>query len=244
MRILLISDIHSNLAALEAVFQAAGHFDQVWCLGDIVGYGPEPNACIERLREFNLICLAGNHDLAVVNKASLDDFSQDAREVIWWTRERLAAAHVKWLETLPTMMVVAEYGITLVHASPRDPIWEYIVTPEIAAHCLESVETPICFFGHTHVPRLFRKPTLGLGVVAEEPSVDKAVSLMLERMFINPGSVGQPRDDDPRAAFALLDLETMTLTYHHIGYDVGATQRLMRQARFPNRLIWRLRHGE
>ncbi len=243
MQILLISDIHSNLAALDAVIQAAGHFDQVWCLGDTVGYGPEPNACTERLREFNLICLAGNHDLAVVGKQSLDDFSQDARDAIWWTRERLAAPNIQWLETLPAMVVVAEHGITLVHGSPRDPIWEYIVTPEVAGHCLEMIETPIGLFGHTHVPILFRKPTFGLGIVSEELTVGTPISLTLDRMFVNPGSVGQPRDDDPRAAFAILDLEKMTLTYHRVRYDVAVTQRLMKQAQLPNRLIWRLRHG-
>lgn len=244
MRILLLSDIHANLAALDAVIQAAGEFDQLWCLGDTIGYGPEPNACIERLREFNLTCLAGNHDWAVIGKTSLDDFSRDARDAIWWTRERLAAANVNWLETLPTMLVVAEHGITLVHGSPRDPIWEYIVTPEVAGQCLEMIGTPICLFGHTHVPMLFRKPTYGLGIVREELTVNTPISLTLDRMFINPGSVGQPRDDDPRAAFAILDLEKMTLTYQRVRYDVAVTQRLMKQAQLPSRLIWRLRHGE
>ncbi len=244
MRILLLSDVHSNLAALDAVIQAAYPFEQVWCLGDIVGYGPEPNACLERLRGFDLISLAGNHDLAAVGKLSLEDFSDDARAVVRWTRDRLSAENIEWLKSLPTLVVLEEHSITLVHGSPRDPIWEYIVTPETAWHCLQVTETPLCFYGHTHVPRLYRKPTLGLGVAGEELIVGSPIPLELDRMLINPGSVGQPRDDDPRAAFAILDTEKKTLLHQRVRYDMSVTQRLMKQAHLPDRLIRRLRHGE
>jgi diadenosine tetraphosphatase ApaH/serine/threonine PP2A family protein phosphatase len=244
MRILLVSDIHSNLAALDAVIKDAGHFDRIWCLGDVVGYGPQPNECIERLRTFDLVCLAGNHDLAVVDKQSLDDFSPDAREAAFWTRDRLAAVHCRWLETLPGMAVMAKYDITLVHASPREPVWEYMIDTQIAGACFDAVETPVGLNGHTHIPIIFRKPTYGLGVVRERLAVNVPVSLTLDRMFVNPGSVGQPRDDDPRAAYAMVDLEAMTLTHYRVQYDVAATQRAMRHARLPERLIRRLRFGE
>lgn len=244
MRILLISDIHSNLAALDAVINDAGRFDRIWCLGDVVGYGPQPNECVERLRSFDLVCLAGNHDLAVIDKQSLDDFSPDARDAAFWTRDHLAAPHCRWLETLPGMVVIAEHGITLVHASPRDPVWEYISSALIAERCFESISTPVCFYGHTHVPAIFRKPTYEVGIVSERLTVNTPVPLTLDRVFVNPGSVGQPRDEDVRAAYAIVDLEAMTLTYHRVQYDISATQRLMQLARLPDRLRRRLRFGE
>ena len=244
MRILVVSDIHANLVALNAVIQDASPFDRVWCLGDIVGYGPEPNACIERLSAFEGAFLAGNHDLAVLDKVTLDDFSPDARDAIYWTREQLTAAHCDWLDRLSSMMVLGELGVTLVHGSPRDPIWEYVVTPADAANALNSIATPICLVGHSHVQTTFRLPTYGLGVVKEAPTVNKPISLTLDRLVINPGSVGQPRDDDVRAAYALVDLQAMTLTYRRIQYDISATQKSMKLARLPDRLVRRLRFGE
>lgn len=244
MRILVISDIHANLAALDAVLARAGPFDRIWCLGDVVGYGPEPNSCIDRLREFDLVCLAGNHDLAAIGRLSLDEFSQDARDVIWWTRERLNGGHSAWLETLPSSIVFAEIGVTLVHGSPRDPVWEYVFEPRAAAECIEAMTTSVCLYGHTHRPMLFRKPEYGHGVSSERLPVDRPVLLELDRLLVNPGSVGQPRDDDPRAACAILDLDAMTLTHLRVQYDVGATQKAMRASKFPDRLIRRLRFGE
>jgi predicted phosphodiesterase len=244
MRILVVSDIHANLAALDAVIRAAGAFDRVWCLGDVVGYGPEPNQVIDLLRSFDLVCLAGNHDWGVVGRVSLGEFSQDARDAAWWTREQLNSSNLNWLETLAPMVVIPEHGITLVHASPRDPIWEYMIDPQIAAACLDAFETPVGLNGHTHIPVIFRKPTYGLGVVRERLAVNVPVSLTLDRMFVNPGSVGQPRDDDSRAAYAIVDPEAMTLTHYRVQYDVAATQKAMRQAHLPDRLIRRLRFGE
>ncbi len=244
MRILVVSDIHANLVALNAVIQDAGVFDRVWCLGDIVGYGPEPNLCIERLREFEGICLAGNHDLAALGKVGLEDFSTDAIAAITWTRELLTPANRYWLETLPSMIVFAEYGITLAHGSPRDPIWEYVATATEAANSLNSIDTPLCLIGHTHVQATFRLPTFGLGVVKEAPVMNKPISLTLDRLVINPGSVGQPRDDDVRAAYAIVDLHAMTMTHRRIPYDIAATQKAMKLARLPDRLVRRLRLGE
>lgn len=244
MRILLVSDIHSNLEALQAVITRAGDFDRIWCLGDVVGYGPAPDACIERLRAFDLVCLAGNHDLAVVGQLPLEEFSQDARDAVWWTREHLSAANGQWLESLKPTLTLPDLGITLVHASPRDPVWEYVFEPQVAGSCIDALDTPIGLNGHTHRPIVFRKPTYGLGIATERLAVDTPVSLTVDRVLINPGSVGQPRDDDPRAAFALLDLDAMTLTHSRVEYDVAATQRAMQVAKLPGRLIRRLRFGE
>jgi len=244
MRILLVSDIHANLAALDAVIKDAGKFEQVWCLGDTVGYGPQPNECIDRLREFDLVCLAGNHDLAVVGKAGLWDFSRDAKEMIFWTRHHLTTFNHDWLATLPDTTLVTGQGITLVHGSPRDPRWEYIAVRNVAKDNLGFIDTPVCLYGHTHIPVIFRKPWDGLKVLEEPLRANVPVRLILDRFFINPGSVGQPRDEDPRAAYAVIDPDTMTLTHRRVIYDVSATQKLMKQARLPGRLIRRLRFGQ
>ena len=245
MRILLVSDIHANLTALEAVIKDAGPFDQVWCLGDVVGYGPEPNECISRLQEFDLICLAGNHDLAVVGREPLWEFTNTAREAIFWTRHRLAESSHEWLHSLPCLPLQVGHGITLVHGSPRDPVWEYIVTRETARENLAHVDTPVCLNGHSHIPIMFRKPWNGFKVLEETLPVNLPFQLTTyDQVFINPGSVGQPRDEDPRASYALLDLDAMTYTQRRVQYDVALTQKLMKQAKLPDRLIRRLRFGQ
>lgn len=245
MRILLLSDIHANLTALEAVIKDAGEFERVWCLGDIVGYGPEPNECIDRLRGFELVCLAGNHDLAVTGKTSLWDFTETAQEAIFWTRHRLTSENHDWLGCLPSTTLAVGHGITLVHASPRDPVWEYIVTREIARDNLSFIDTPICLNGHSHIPIMFRLPWEGLKILEEPLKVNAAIHLTTyDQVFINPGSVGQPRDEDPRASYAVLDLDAMTYTQRRVPYDFSKTQKLMKQARLPDRLIRRLRFGQ
>lgn len=245
MRILVVSDIHANINALEAVIKDADRFDQVWCLGDVVGYGPEPNECISRLREFNLTCLAGNHDLAVAGRLALWEFTADAREVIFWTRHWLTTANLDWLNSLSSTPLVVGYGVTLVHASPRDPIWEYIVTREVARDNLSFMSTPICLNGHSHIAVVFRKPWDGLKVLEEPLRVNSAMHLTTyDQVFINPGSVGQPRDEDPRAAYGILETDSMTFTARRVPYDFVSTQKRMKQEKFPNRLIRRLRFGQ
>jgi predicted phosphodiesterase len=244
MRILVVSDIHANFTALEAVIQDAGSFDRVWCLGDVVGYGPQPNECIRRLREFPLVCLAGNHDLGVAGKTEVDDFTGNAQQVIIWTRQQLTGPYLDWLRSLPDMPLVVGHGFTLVHASPRDPVWEYIVTREIARDNFPYIETPFCLNGHSHLPVIYRRPWEGLKVLEEPLRANEPVSLHpYDQLFLNPGSVGQPRDEDPRAAYALIDLDEMTLTYRRAPYDFTITQKLMKQAEFPDHLIRRLRFG-
>ena len=245
MRILVISDVHANLTALDAVIKDAGTFERVWCLGDVVGYGPQPNECISRLREFDLTCLSGNHDLAVVGKTPLWEFTSSAKEVIFWTRHWLTDSNRDWLTSLPSTPLVVEKDITLVHASPRDPVWEYIVARETARDNLAFIETPICLNGHSHMPVMFRKPWDGLKILEEQLRVNAPVRLTTyDQVFLNPGSVGQPRDEDPRASYAIVDLEAMTFTLRRAQYDFTVTQKLMKQAKLPDRLIRRLRFGQ
>jgi predicted phosphodiesterase len=245
MRILIISDIHANLVALETVIADAGNFDRVWCLGDVVGYGPEPNACIERLRTLNPLCLAGNHDWAVLDKLDLEEFNPDARRAALWTREQLTPTNREWLRAL-SERVPTELGIfTLVHGSPRYPIWEYVLTPAVAHINFDFFDTPICLMGHTHVPVVYRYHASREAHTTSAEALPENTPLALgpERMMINPGSIGQPRDGDPRAAYALLDPDAGTLTHRRVEYDVGATQAKMQQANLPARLITRLTYG-
>jgi predicted phosphodiesterase len=243
MRILILSDVHANLVALEAVLKHAENFQRIWCLGDVVDYGPEPNACIERLRSFDPLCLAGNHDWAVLDKLDLEEFNPDARRAAIWTRSQLTPASLEWLRDLPERVPTQEDKFTLVHGSPRYPIWEYVLTPAVARINFEHFDTPICLMGHTHVPVLYRYHREEKMATAEPLPEGFPIVLGPERMMINPGSVGQPRDGDPRAAYAMLDLETMTLTHYRVEYDVAATQAKMEQAKLPIRLIQRLSYG-
>lgn len=246
MRVLVVSDIHSNLNALDAVLQDAGDFQAIWCLGDIVGYGPQPNECIERLRQFDLVCLAGNHDLGVVGTLPLWDFSPDAQLAVFYTRHTLSIENRAWLESLKSMTILNDYGITLVHGSPRDPMREYLATPGIARHNFNLLETPICLNGHTHIPRVIRFPTTTVKpeIAMFSLHLDLPLALTPDRLFINPGSVGQPRDDDARAAYGVIDLDKLTFVQRRIRYDVAGTQKLMRAVELPDRLIRRLRFGE
>lgn len=242
MRILLLSDIHANLVALETVLRNAGDFDQIWCLGDVVGYGPEPNACIETLRAYNnLVCVAGNHDWAMLDKVDLEEFNPDARRAVLWTRDQLDVQNLDWLHSLPDSFHTDHF--TLTHGSPRYPIWEYVLTPATARVNFEYFDTQICFIGHTHVPVIYRYHDDDGTVTAEPLPEDIPVPLDDSRLMINPGSVGQPRDGDARAAFAILDFETMTLMHHRIEYNILATQLKMGQANLPMRLITRLSYG-
>ncbi len=243
MRILIVSDIHANLVALETVLKDANKFDRVWCLGDVVGYGPQPNACIERLRAFDLLCIAGNHDWAVLDKLDLEEFNPDARRAAIWTRNQLTPANRDWLHALPERIPTQAEKFTLVHGSPRYPIWEYVLTPAVARINFDFFDTLLCLVGHTHVPVLYRFHRDEQTATAELLPENFSTVLGPERMMINPGSVGQPRDGDPRAAYALLDLDTLTLTHRRVAYDIAATQADMEQAKLPTRLIQRLSYG-
>ncbi len=243
MRYLMISDIHANLAAFEAVLGSAGDFDKIWCLGDLVGYGPSPNECIEKLNQFNHICVAGNHDWAVLGRLDLEDFNHDAQQACQWTQEQLTPDNRAYLESLPTTLI--EEGFTLVHGSPRQPVWEYVLYPSVARPNFNHFGTQFCFIGHTHVPIIFQLVHMEFGEFCElvQPSLEGPIPLGEHRLIINPGSVGQPRNGDPRASYAILDIEHLTIEYRRVSYAVEETQDRMEKFRLPMRLISRLSFG-
>ena len=246
MRHLIISDIHANLTAFKAVLEDAGElhedYDDVWCLGDVVGYGPDPNECCELLRQFPHLCLAGNHDWAALGRLDLRTFNADARFAAEWTQKELTPGNMEYLEALPTTFVLGDY--TLAHGSPREPVWEYILDPLIAALNFPHFETLYCLVGHTHTPVTFQQ----LGKNGEARSVPPAYGdpANLEtgnRQIINPGSIGQPRDNDPRAAYAMLDVENNIFEHRRIPYPIEEVQERMRAVDMPDRLVTRLEHG-
>lgn len=243
MRILLLSDIHANLVALNTVIADAGSFDQIWCLGDVVGYGPSPNDCIDLLGQHELLCLAGNHDWAVLDKLDLEEFNPDARRAALWTRNQISTVNREWLHALPERVPTQLEHFTLVHGSPRYPIWEYVLTPAVARINFEFFDTSTCFVGHTHVPVVYRYDDEKQMATAEPLNENSPLDLGQGRMMINPGSVGQPRDGDPRSAYAMIDSDADTLTHHRVAYDIAATQSKMEQMGLPQRLVSRLSYG-
>ena len=241
MRCLLLSDIHSNLVAFEAVLADAGSFDLIWCLGDVIGYGPQPNECIERLNGLPHVCVAGNHDWAAIDRLDVSDFNPDALRACLWTREQLTASNLAYVQNLPERIVQEDF--TLVHGSPRHPIWEYISHSTVAAENLSHFDTACCLFGHTHMPVGYLSP--GPADLVEEFGLplNGTAPLPKSRLLINPGGVGQPRDGDPRASYMLLDLEQRTMQLHRVEYAVKETQKLMIAAKLPPRLVARLSFG-
>lgn len=254
MRYGLVTDIHSNLAALEATLNAMeqqGAIDGLLCMGDIIGYGPQPNEVIQRLKEYSLFTIIGNHDMAVLGQLELSDFNHDAIDANVWTRVQLEPENLEWLESLKPKAVFDE-KVTLAHGSPSEPVWEYLTTQHAAARNFQAYDTQVCFVGHTHLPRLFFlrenevNPIFGYTTRKAEmhiPEADEVFELGEDRVIINPGSVGQPRDGDKRAAYAIYDDANMTVTFCRAVYDINATQELMRQAHLPLSLSIRLDYG-
>lgn len=235
MRILVVADVHSNLEAFQAVIAAAGAFDSVWCLGDIVGYGPDPSACIGLLQSYPHLAVAGNHDIAAAAGAGLEEFNPYAAAAARWTSARLTPEEKVWLLGLPQVTEQGEF--TLVHGSLRAPLWDYIFAAPEAAAQLAAQRTAYSLVGHTHVPMLF---TAG---GTARPSDGVAVPLGGERFVANPGSVGQPRDGDARAAYAVIDTQAGQLTFHRVAYDYALTQAKMKTAGLPVFLAERLAQG-
>jgi predicted phosphodiesterase len=241
MRVLIISDVHANLIAFETVLaDANGEWDVIWCLGDLIGYGPNPNECVALLREHEHVSLSGNHDWAVLGRLDIYSFNPDARAAINWTREVLEEEARNYLTGLPTMVVREPF--TLAHASPRHPVWEYIMEEDTATANFAHFTTPYCLVGHTHIPVIFKETKEAISQ-SQAPDYERQVSLNKNRLIINPGSVGQPRDSDPRAAYALLDTESMTWEHRRVEYPIVETQERMRQRGLPYRLILRLEYG-
>jgi predicted phosphodiesterase len=242
VRIAVFSDVHGNLHALEAVLDSldAESPDTVWCLGDVVGYGPRPNRCCALVAERADLCLIGNHDLAVLGRLDLEEFAPDAVESARWTSSVLEDSSRTFLESLSPS--ASRDGIGLYHASPRDPVWEYVLTPQVVVASLYEAEEPIVLVGHSHVALAFGlEESLLTGGLA--PDGTEFALAEGARTLLNPGSVGQPRDSDPRAAWMLLDLDARTASFRRVDYPVEKTQAQIRECGLPEALAERLEHG-
>lgn len=241
MRILVLSDIHANLTALLAVLKEAGPVDGVWCLGDLVGYGPDPNECIDLIHSLpNHVCVLGNHDAAALGQIDLDSFNLDARRSIRWLRDNLAPESVKFLEGLPERAIVDD--VTLVHGSPRNPVWEYILDTYSAIENLEYFDTRLCFVGHTHIPIAYKYSEETDKFTWHNPSPNERLDIQSRAIF-NPGSVGQPRDHDPKASYAIYYPETRLWEIRRTQYDVSSVQERIRAAGLPTRHALRIAEG-
>jgi diadenosine tetraphosphatase ApaH/serine/threonine PP2A family protein phosphatase len=242
MRIAVLSDIHANLVALEAVLAAVGTIDAVWQLGDVVGYGPEPDAVVARLGDIGARGVRGNHDAAALGGPEIDWFNPDARAAVEWTRDRIGGPTRSWLGALP--LTLADGDRYLVHGSPRDPIWEYVTNSAVARANLASLAergATVGLHGHTHVPIAFRDDDGRVEVIA--PADGSVLRLDSRRVLLNPGSVGQPRDGDPGSSWLELDTAASTVTWHRVSYDVPAVQAAVLAAGLPRRLADRLALG-
>ena len=242
MRSLILADVHSNLEALNAVLADArsqGGFEDIWCLGDTVGYGPDPGACLTLIRSFQLRMVAGNHDHAAVNLRTTSDFNHDAQASTEWTAGRLSQEECQFLAGLPLSTTVDPF--TLVHGSLRDPLSEYLLDQDSAMANFALMNSPYCLVGHSHIPFMCLESgeeTEFIGFPCDQP-----ISLGEQRTIINPGGVGQPRDRDPRPSYAIYDSEARTIERHRVTYDIKETQGKMEQAGLPRFLIERLDHG-
>ncbi len=243
MKVAVISDIHANRQAFEATLEAVADSDaaELWCLGDLVGYGADPDACVALAREHVAVCLAGNHDLAVTGEIPLDEFSRGASLAAQWTREVIDPHN---LEFLAGLRPEGEEGaIGLYHASPRDPVWEYVLSALLAELCLDRQPHRVCLVGHSHVALSFvrREGELATGEPRREGT---QLDIAAGEWLLNPGSVGQPRDGDPRASWLLIDLDDLTASFKRTDYDIAGAAAAIRAARLPDSLAERLEYGQ
>jgi len=242
VRVAVISDVHGNLAALEAVLEEVrrAELDAVWCLGDTVGYGPRPNECCALVQERCAIVLGGNHDFVVAGTLEIDSFSAAARDAAEWTQTVLDDASLQFLRALDP--VARAEGCALYHGSARDPVWEYVIDEQTARATLELAQAEVVLVGHSHVALAIslHRGDLEGGLA---PAASERLLRAKERWLLNPGSVGQPRDGDPRAAWLQLDLGLGRARFNRVRYDVASTQREMRTAGLPQSLANRLGSG-
>ena len=242
MRVLIISDVHANLTALEAVLADAGKVDQTWCLGDVIGYGPDPNAVVERLRSLpNLTIILGNHDVAVLDQMDAAVFNTEARRSLLWQKKMVTTENLMYLESLPQEVVVRE-NASMAHGSPRDPVWEYILNTLVARLNFEEFQTPYCFVGHSHIQCMFKLDVEHDRISLEMPKPNEVLQLT-PRAILNPGSVGQPRDRDPRSAYAIYNTEAQTWEPRRVQYDIESVQKRIRKVGLPEKHAVRLAEG-
>src|ERR671928_1874396 len=243
MRVAIASDIHGNKHAFQAVIAAAeaAGADELWCLGDLVGYGAEPDACVALADAHCTICLAGNHDLAVVDVLSLEEFSRGAALAARWTRDVIRPDTRDFLLSLAPKG--SADGVGLFHASPRDPVWEYVLSGLTAELCLDATDFRVSLIGHSHVALSFNRPE---GEPASGTTRREGTQLDLSagEWLVNPGSTGQPRDGDPRAAWLTLDTQRWTATWRRAEYDIAGAMAAIRAANLPDSLAERLQYGQ
>ena len=242
MKVAVISDIHANRQAFEATLEAVAASDaaELWCLGDLVGYGADPDACVALAREHAAVCLAGNHDLAVTGEIPLDEFSRGASLAAQWTRDVIDAKNLEFLAGLRPQG--AEGAVGLYHASPRDPVWEYVLSTLLAELCLDRQDHRICLVGHSHVALSFGRHE-GELASGEPRRAGTELDLTAGEWLLNPGSVGQPRDGDPRAAWLMIDTDADRATFRRVAYPIEETQAAIRANGLPGALAARLAHG-
>ncbi|MDQ6803518.1 MAG: metallophosphatase family protein [Actinomycetota bacterium] len=243
MRVAIVSDIHGNRHAFEAVLDAIALSDceELWCLGDLVGYGADPDACVALAREHAAICLAGNHDLGVRGTLPLEQFSRGAALAATWTQQTITAATREYLDRLEPSNL--EESVSLYHASPRDPVWEYVLSPLQAELCLDVQQHRVCLIGHSHIALSFSRLE-GAAASGETHGGAEELEIAQGEWLINPGSVGQPRDGDARAAWLELDTENWSAVYHRTEYDIAGAAAAIRAARLPDSLAERLSFGQ
>jgi predicted phosphodiesterase len=246
MRILVLSDLHANLTALDAALDAAkGRWDRAVCLGDVVGYGPDPNQVTERIREMGAFCIRGNHDKAVAELMPTEDFNPVAKAAVLWTRQSLSKDNLVWLRNLANGPKESD-GIVLIHGSFHDED-EYVFTPEQALEGLLDSSKPLTFFGHTHHQGGFSYQDSQLEVLQVRPREEDSLAALRidpqKRYLLNPGSVGQPRDGNARAGFAITDLQHQVVEFWRVPYDISAVQERMNVAQLPEPLVQRLAYG-
>jgi predicted phosphodiesterase len=242
MRILVISDIHANYTALEAVLKDAGTVDETWCLGDMVGYGPDPNAVVDQIRELpNLTCILGNHDMAAIGKIPFEAFNGDARRTLEYHERVLTADNMDFLRSLPHDLKVRGEA-SIVHGSPRDSVWEYILNSLSARLNFDHFTTSWCFVGHSHLQCMFQLNSDADRVSLGPIHVGEPIRLQ-QRAILNPGSVGQPRDRDPRAAYAIYDPDERTWEPRRVEYNIPEVQERIREARLPEKHAIRIAEG-
>ncbi|MEA2426474.1 MAG: hypothetical protein QOF37_102 [Thermoleophilaceae bacterium] len=243
VRVAILSDVHGNLPAFQAVLadiEKEG-VDAIWCLGDLVGYGAQPNECVALAKEVCHLCLIGNHDLVVLDKLDIAEFSMNAAIAATWTKENISKESIEFMNELEPLDET--YPIGLYHASPRDPIWEYVLSTMLANACMDEMEPRVGAVGHSHVALYFWRREDG-AIAGEQAPGGTDLDLSNGDWIVNPGGVGQPRDGDPRAAWMLLDLSSWRASWRRVEYPIDDAARAIQQAGLPVALSDRLYHGQ